>query len=323
MRVPDQLRSTVEDQLGLLTRRQLKGAGVTTGELRWAHGRTTRLVLPGVLALFTGELTPVQRLTAAALYAGPDAQLAGLSALHWLGIGEAPYDGLFRFLVPAQRNVRSSGFAIVRRTTRPDPRPWPRGSLVVCSPARAVVDGARELRHPAQVRGLVIAAVQRRHVTVGQLLAEVEAGAIRGSAAVRQAVLEAHSGAWSLPEADLLAACARSRQLPRIWPNPELIASDGTRLPSPDGWIDEVGLGIQMHSREYHLRDRDWEGTVQADTLLGSMGIPVLAVTPRAFAADPAGFVRQVERAYLELRQHGRRPQVQMRPRGPGLLPAA
>jgi hypothetical protein len=323
MRVPDELRPTADDQLGLLTRRQLKHVGVTTDQLRWAHGRTTRLVLPGVLALFTGELSPRQRLIAASLYAGAEAHLSGLSALRWLGIGETPYDGVFRFLVPAHRNVRSSGFVVVRRTTRPDPRPWPRDQLLVCSPARAVVDGARELRHPDLVRSLVIGAVQRRQVTVGGLLAEVEAGAIRGSAAVRRAVNDAGTGAWSLPEADVLAACAESRVLPRIWPNPELFAADGTRLPSPDGWIDEVGLGIQVHSREFHLRDADWDGTVQRDTLLGSYGIAVIAVTPRSFGSDPAAFVGRVERAYLELRRLDRRPDVLMRPRGPGVLPAA
>jgi hypothetical protein len=186
-----------------------------------------------------------------------------------------------------------------------------------------VVDAARELRHQDLVRGLVIAAVQRRQVTAAQLLAEVEAGAIRGSALVRRAVLEAQAGPWSLPEADVLAACSRSRVLPRIWPNPELVAPDGARLPSPDGWLDEVGLAVQVHSREYHLRDDDWEGTVQGDTLLGSYGIAVIAVTPRSFAADPGGFVGRVERAYQELRRLGRRPDVLMRPRGPGILPAA
>jgi hypothetical protein len=257
------------------------------------------------------------------LYAGPDAQVAGSTALHWLGIGETPYDGLFRFLVPAQRNVRSSGFAVVRRTTRPDPRPWPRDGLVVCSPARAVVDAARELRSPDRVRALVIAAVQRRQVTAAQLLAEVEAGAIRGSASVRRAVHDAHAGAWSLPEAEVLTACSRSRLLPRIWPNPDLIAPDGTRLPSPDGWIDEVGLAIQVHSREYHLRDQDWEGTVQSDTLLGTYGIALIAVTPGSFAANPQGFVRRVELAYAQLARLDRRLAVRMRPRGPGVLPAA
>ena len=139
------------------------------------------------------------------------------------------------------------------------------------------------------MRRLVIAAVQRRHVTTDQLLAEVEAGAIRGSAVVRRAVHDAGSGAWSLPEADVLAACTRSRVLPRIWPNPELVAPDGTRLPSPDGWIDEVGLAIQVHSREYHLRDADWEGTVQADTLLGSHGIALAGGHARVVRQGPAG----------------------------------
>jgi hypothetical protein len=323
MRIPKGLAPTIDEQLGLATRGQLLTAGSTASEIRWAIGRTAGIVLPGVLALFTGALSPRQRLIAAALYAGPDAQLAGVSAARWLGIGDLIDDGRHRFQVPSRRSLRSSGFAIVRRTTRPDPRPWSRGPLLVSPPPRAVVDAARELRHHDAVRSLVITAVQRRHVTAEQLLAEVEAGAVRGSASVRRAVHEAFAGAWSLPESDVLAACARSRVLPRIWPNPDLFAFDGTRLPTPDAWIDEVGLAIQVHSRQYHLRDEDWEATVHGDTMLGTFGVPVVAVTPRGFALDQGGFVRRVERAYLELVRVGRRADVRMRPRGAGVIPAA
>jgi hypothetical protein len=323
MRVPDDLAQVARAQLGLLTRAQCQEAGLTVAELRWATGRTTRVVVRGVLALFTGALSDQQRLVAAALYAGPDAHLSGLSAVRWLGLGDVPDDRRVRFLVPANRSLRSSGFVVVRRTTRPDPHPWSRGLLQVSPPARALVDAAREVRHPRTVRDLIISAVQRRCVRADQLLAEVEAGPMRGSAVVRRAVADAQAGAWSVPEMDLLQAVSRSRILPRVWPNPQLTASDGTRLPSPDAWIDEVGLAIQMHSREYHLRDDDWEATVQGDTLLGEHGVPVIALTPRGFASDPGGVVGRLERAYLELARHGHRPDVLMRPRGPGLLPAA
>lgn len=254
--MPDELAMTADQQLGLLTRAQCKAAGVTVGELRWSSGRTTRVVLRGVIALFAGELNDRQRLVAAALYAGERAQLSGLSAVRWHGIGDVPDDARLRFLVPAQCGVRSSGFVVVTRTTRPDPRPWNRGLLQICSPARALVDAARELRHPGTVRGLIISAVQRGHVRADHLQAEVEAGAMRGS----------------------------------------------------------------VQSREYHQRDELWEATVAADTLLGEHGIPVIAVTPRGFAADPIGFVARLERAYRELQRSGRRPDVRMRPRGPGVL---
>lgn len=319
--MPTDLAATADRQLGLVTRRQCKAVGVTVGELRWANGRTTRIVLPGVLALFTGDLSDRQRLLAAALYAGADAQLAGISAVRWHGLGDVPDDGRHRFLVPASCGIRSSGFVIMKRTTRPDVRPWRRGLLTVCSPARAVVDAGRELRHPEAVRALVLAAVQRRRVRPGHLLAEVEAGAIRGSAVVRRAVADAHTGAWSVPELDVLSAASRSPILPRIWPNPVLMARDGTTLPTPDGWIDDVGLAIQVHSRQYHLRDEHWEATVSADTMLGEYGVPVIAVTPRGFAEDPAGFVARLERAYRQLGRRGVRPDVSMRPRGPGALP--
>ena len=323
MRVPPELAGTVRQQLGLVTRPQLLAHGASVGEVRWALGRTARIVLPQVIATFTGDLSSEQRLVAAALYAGAEAQLAGVSAVRFLGLGDLADDGLIRFLVPSHRDARRSGFVVVRRTRRSDPRPWRRGLLEVSPPARALVDAARELRHPDQVRELLIGSVQRRRVRADALLAEIEAGPRCGSALVRRAVADAAAGGWSVPEADLLSACSRSRVLPRVWPNPRLYAADGTTLPSPDGWIDEVGLAIQVHSRKHHLRDLDWEATVQGDTLLGTYGVPVLAVTPRTLALEAPAFVQRVERSYQELSRRGVRPDIRMVPRAPGVLPAA
>lgn len=152
------------------------------------------------------------------------------------------------------------------------------------------------------------------------LRAELESGAVGGSAVLRRALRDIAVGAWSLREADVLHELARSRVLPRVWPNPVLTAPDGLVLPSPDAWIDEVQLALQLHSRTYHLRDRDWEGTVRGDTVFGEYGIPVLATTPTAFRADPAGYRMQVERAYRSLLAAPRPRVVTMTARGSGCL---
>src|SRR6185312_8481888 len=57
-------------------------------------------------------------------------------------------------------------------------------------------------------------------------------------------------------------------------------------------------LAIQLHSRTYHSRDQDWDGTVMGDAELGAAGATVIVVTPNQLRHDPEAFVRQVERAY-------------------------
>jgi hypothetical protein len=213
------------------------------------------MVLPGVISTFTGELDAGQRLIAGQLWAGPKAQVAGLTAVRWHAIGEVPDDGVVRLLVDSGPGTVRSGFAVRRRTTRLDPVPWHRGPLQICSRVRALVDGARELREADAARHLLVSAVQRRHVREADLLAELEAGAIRGSKVTRQALRDVATGAWSVPEADVLGELARSTLLPRVWPNPVLRAvADNTLLPSPDFWIDDVALAGQVHSRQYHSR---------------------------------------------------------------------
>jgi hypothetical protein len=319
MRVPEALLPTAELRRGLVTTAELRLAGVSRATLRWQLGRTCTMPLPGVVALFTGELDPVQRLTAAQLWAGPSAQLCSLTAARWHGF-DVPDDGVVRLLVDQGSTGRREGFAVRRRTKRLDPRAWQRGPLTVCSRARALVDAAREMREPHAVRQLLLASTQQRLVRERDLRHELEAGPVSGSAVVRRALDDVATGAWSVPESDLLRELSRSPVLPRVWPNPVLVAADGTVLPSPDFWLDDVALAGQVHSRTYHLRDEQWEATVQGDTLLGVYGVPVLAVTPTGFRRDPAAFRIRVEQAYRVLRRAGRRPDVRMAPRGPGIV---
>ena len=147
------------------------------------------------------------------------------------------------------------------------------------------------------------------------MYAELLAGPVRFSAAVRAGIQQFQAGAWSISEVDLLRALASSRILPTAMPNPVLKLSTGGILPTPDAWIDEVGLAIQLHSRAYHARDEDWDGTVMGDGELGAAGVTVIGVTPHQLHRDPEAFVRRVERAYLALRRRGGRPHVIARDR--------
>lgn len=319
MQIPQQLRDHLAHQDGLLTRRQVLAAGVSPAALRWqlSHGWTA--VLPGVLAAFTGSLTSRQRLIAGQLLAGDEAVMSGLTAASWHGVLAAAGTPLVWLQVPGRLRARRHGFVVVRRTSRPDPGAWDRGPLRIASPPRAVLDAARDARSAAQARAIVIEAVQRGITRCADLRHELETGAIRGSRIARVAVQEAEAGAWSVPEADLLGLLEHSTRLPTVMANPRLTTPQGQRLPTPDAWVDDVCLAIQVHSRTFHARDGDWDATVMTDGLLVEQGAAVLGVTPARIEADPAEVLARIEHAYLSLR--GRpRPQILAQPRGHGLL---
>jgi hypothetical protein len=186
---------------------------------------------------------------------------------------------------------------------------------VVASLPRAVLDAARGARSLDEARAVVIEAVQRQRCTLDELWHELQAGPTKGSAFARRALRDAADGAWSVPEATLLARCARSTVLPAALANPVLTAS-GTRLVSPDIWFDDVALAVMVHSRQYHERGQDWERTVERDGQLTEHGVTVLAFTPRSIATDLDRVVTSIERTYLELTACGRpRPSVRMTPR--------
>jgi hypothetical protein len=86
--------------------------------------------------------------------------------------------------------------------------------------------------------------------------------------------------------------------LPAIWLNPSLQAVDGTRLPTPDGWIDQVGLAIQVHSYRWHSAPDDWTSTVMVDGVFAEYGVPVVAVTPQAIRRSAEAVLMRIERAY-------------------------
>ncbi|WP_158220387.1 hypothetical protein [Kineosporia sp. A_224] len=300
MRIPDELATLLHEQHGLVTTAQLELLGVTRSARRHACARNGwRLVLPGVVATLRGPLWPRQRLVAAQLWAGDDAVIAARTAAACHGVKAADGEHVVRILVPAHRFLRTQGFVVVRRTRRPDPRPWSRPPFMLSSPARAVVDAAREARTLDDARAIVLEAVQRRIVPVEALRHELEDGPRQGSAFARRAVQDAEAGAWSVPEVKLASALARSTVLPPVLLNPDLVTPDGTTLPRPDGWVDDVGLAIQVHSKQHHSHVDDWEATVLSDGVYAEHGIPVVGLTPRFFAADPAAAVRRIEKAYL------------------------
>ncbi len=321
MDLPEELAALAAQQLGLLTRAQLRAGGVTSSALRWRLGRGWSLALPSVVAINAHTLTAAQRLTAALLEAGEDAVVTGHHACWWHGLTNTRVDRPVEVLVPMRHSSRATGFLVVRRTRRPDAHPLRRPPMRIASRPRAVIDAARSAVSDDEGLALVLEATQRRLVTLAQLEHEVEASAIRGSARARRLVKSARVGAWSVPEDQLLRLCASSKVLPHAYPNPELESATGDRLISPDVWFDDIALAAMVHSRSFHLRDEDWEGTVERDGELTAHGVIVIGFTARTIRRDGLSALRRLERAYLSAAASGRRrPPVRMIPRSWGLV---
>jgi very-short-patch-repair endonuclease len=289
-----------EDQDGLLTRAQALTLGISDNALahRVGPGGRWQRVLPRVYATFTGRLTEDQRRTAALLYAGPEAMLGGATVVALLGLRYGPTPARVHVLLPHWVRRRSTGFVVARRTTQALV-PWRVGPWPVCPVAVAVIDAARSMRSLRAVRAMVCEVVQRRRTTPAALAAALAAGGSAGSALVRRAVADATAGCWSAPECELRDLLVRSRVLPSARWNVTLRDPAGRFLAVVDGRFDDVGLAVEVDSREHHLWGTSFEETLARHNRLEAAGIAVLHVSPQRLRREPMAVLREVEAAYL------------------------
>jgi hypothetical protein len=295
----DSLASLLDRQQDLATRGQLLGAGITdmTVYRNIRNGKWQR-ILPGIYRLGGSPLTEEARRIAAALFAGPDAQLTGLMALHWHGFRHAPSTEKVHVLVPHRVHRKSSGFVVVQRTLALDEDARQTDLYVVTSPSRAVVDACRFLTDITAIRAVVAEAVHRSFTTAHSLDAEIRRAARSRTSLVRRALTEVIDGVRSAPEAELRTLTLSSRILPTILWNPVLSTLDGTPLPTPDGWLPDVGIALEVDSQEHHSSPDDWRRTLSRHNVLSQYGIIVLHFTPAEIRREPKRVLRVIEQAY-------------------------
>ncbi|MEJ2854172.1 MULTISPECIES: hypothetical protein [unclassified Saccharothrix] len=169
----------------------LKAAGVPRYriDLRCRPGGPWQRILPGVLLLGAAPPTRADRVKAALAYAGPEAVLTGVDALHTHGLPGLPLPQRVHVLQPAGRRRSGDHHVLLERTTRL-PRPVHKDGLPLAPPARAVLDAARHEPHPARTHALLTAVLRSGLCSPPVLLAELDAGSTRGAATPR-AILRA------------------------------------------------------------------------------------------------------------------------------------
>lgn len=283
---------------GVLTVAALQELGVPrqTVARRTRPGGPWTPLLRGVVGLWSGTATEMQRLAAAQAFGGPDAAITGFAATRVHGLRRGPDADTVKVLVPHACHVTSHAFVAVERTTRmPDVRVRDGVRLAVVE--RAVLDGARELRDRDDVRAVVAEAVQRRLTTPQRLGAELDAGSTRGAALVRAVLAEVRDGIRSAAEGWGRDALRGSSLPSPVW-NPRLVDLDGRFLASPDAYWPLVGLAWQIDSREWHLDPEGWERTLLRRALLERAGVVVVSTPPRWLRGDPHAVVADLVAAH-------------------------
>lgn len=271
---------STQDQL--ITRRQALQL-VTEEELRAVIGSEWPVVLPGIYASSTAPITSRQRIRAALLHAGPDAQLTDSTALMAYGVPYVPHDERVRVLVPAHVQRVSRDFVAIRRTIRP-PEPRIVGGLPLVPPHRAVCELVVRHRNERDALAVAAAAVQRGLTTVAQLGEEAYAGPARGRPRLLRVIAQLEIGVRSAPEADFRNLIRTTRGLPEPLWNALLELPNG-RLVSPDGLWIEAALVHEVNGRDAHDFDLAGEDQFEdmqrrADALVAA-GFTVLSNTPR------------------------------------------
>ncbi|WP_092382061.1 type IV toxin-antitoxin system AbiEi family antitoxin domain-containing protein [Micromonospora phaseoli] len=303
---PPEFSDLAERQQQIVTRAQLLAAGFDDMYLyRQTRRAVWQRVLPATYALVTGVLTDEQRRISAALYAGSEAQLTGLAALIWYGFRQSPRTDAVQLVVPHHARRKSAGHAVISRALALDARARTTPLYPVCSPARAVVDAARDLRQLRPVRAVVAEAIQRGYADLASLEEEIRRARRSRTALIRKAFSEVSQGARSAPEAELGECLAGSPVLSQLHWNPRLRDAGGAPLPTPDAYLPDAAVALEVDSQEYHFRPGDWTRTLDRHNELSRHGILVLHFTPAQIRRDPRRIRQTVQDAYESRRGLG------------------
>jgi len=294
---PEALRRSARD--GVITTAALRGLGVAgaTISYRCQDGGRWRRILPGVILLGPGPTSSRQRVSAALIYGGPQAILTGLEACRRHGVRRGPNPGEdVHLLVPEERQLRSSGFVVVERTTRM-PAALIRDGVPLAPGVRACLDAARRLYSAAEITELIADTVQRGLCTPAQLAAELRDGSQRGSAAPRRVLADVSAGVRSAAERDAKKLLTRSG-LPEPWWNVPVHDVRGRQLGVADAWFDDVALTWEINSYAWHLLPKSYAREVKRTAEMTAAGISVVPVLPTALRNDPTGSLADLVAGY-------------------------
>jgi hypothetical protein len=278
---------------GVVRRSEMVAAGHSNYSLatRCRPGGPWQLLLPGVLLLANSPPTRRQRLKAAMLYAGQEAVITGAQALreHDLFMAEPSEVHL---LLPINRRLSARDYLRMERTSRM-PKPRVSNGLPFAPPSRAAVDAARHARDPTSQRTLLFAPVHAGMCTLEDIRMELNAGAQRGTAALRTLLDGSMIPALT---STVVEGWARRvvRQAPMPQPewNVAICTTSGKPLGVADAWWDDIALAWDFNNQ------RDGQSHVREDRFTKAGVITVRSSIPE-LRNNPDSIIRELTSAFL------------------------
>ena len=258
MLLTPEVRRSIQTQGGIVTRCQLRRAGISDHAVAHRIRRSEwQRVRPGTYATFSGPIPHASQLWAAVLYAGDGAILSHNSAAHMWRWANAPT--VIDVTVPRERRVAHQPSLRVHRAT-PGPSDSARVHGVPCTtPWRTVVDLVACSTSMDDALGLVADAVASRKVTANHLwVALEERGRVRWREAILPALEDVASGSNSILELKLVDALRRHGVPPGV--RQKFMQQNGKWIAVDMAW---PGLAVELDGLLGHagygkrLRDMD------------------------------------------------------------------
>lgn len=295
----EEWRKKAQSQQGLITRRQLRAAGVRSQAVAHRIGTERWQALsPTVIATFTGEPTDLQRLWLGVLHGGERALVAGLHAAELGGLRNWHRDEVI-VLVPVNRAVPSplDGYRFLRTTRDVAALRSASFAVPVCRPTAAVLLWAAEQENVRTARGVLAAVVQQRLATPQQLLVELgRLGRLRWAADLRQTLTEIAGGAQSVAELDVRRMCRRhgivlpTRQVKRY-------DADGRVRYTDCEWrLADGRIMVLEVDGIFHMDVEQWEDDLSRQRALSGTDRVIVRCTSRELRDDDERVARDLIR---------------------------
>ncbi len=240
------------------------------------------------------------------LYAGVNSIITGVEALHEHGLAVSENEEV-HILVAADRRVSTREFVRVERTKRL-PQPMISQGLRFAPTVRAAVDAARFSQDATKQRMLLLAPVHAGLRSVDQLRTELDAGAQRGTAALRSFLDQPVEPALTSTVHEGWAhRIVKRLPLPRPEWNVTVYDPAGTRIAIADAWWDEVGLAWDFgNQRDGHARTRH--------AALTKAGVITVSTPLTELREDPDTVIDELTTAFLTATKRPRPPLKTTRP---------
>ena len=79
--------------------------------------------------------------------------------------------------------------------------------------------------------------------------------------------------------------------------NASLHDGSGTFIARPDAWWPELGIAVEVDSREWHLSPEDHANTLARGRRMAKYQVVVLRFTPRQIRTKPAEVIKDIKAA--------------------------